>query len=35
VASRLEGAHGSTFGTLRSDIVEAAAGLVIERTFPL
>jgi putative acyl-CoA dehydrogenase len=35
VASRLEGAHGNTFGTLRSDIVEAAAGLVIERTFPL
>src|SRR5450631_2783596 len=35
VASRLQGAHGNTFGTLRSDIVDTSAGLVIERTFPL
>jgi putative acyl-CoA dehydrogenase len=35
VASRLQGAHGNTFGTLNSDIVDASAGHVIERTFPL
>jgi len=35
VASRLNGSHGHTFGTLRSDLVDASAGLVIERAFPL
>jgi hypothetical protein len=34
VASRLGGAHGHTFGTLPSDLVEASAGTVIERAFP-
>ena len=33
VASRLGGAHGHTFGTLPSDLVEAWAGKVIERSF--
>ena len=33
VASRLGGAHGHTFGTLPSDLVAAAAGRVIERSF--
>jgi len=35
VASRLNKAHGHTFGTLSSDLVDASAGAVIERTFPL
>ena len=35
VASRLEGAHAHTFGTLPSDLVNASAVQVIERTFPL
>jgi len=35
LVSRPNGAHGNTFGTLHSDIVDASAGLVIERTFPL
>jgi len=35
VASRLNGAHGHTFGTLPTDLVSASAGKVIERTFPL
>ena len=35
VASRLEGAHGHTFGTLPADLVNASAGAVIERTFAL
>jgi len=35
VASRLDRAHGHTFGTLSSDRVDASAGAVIERTFPL
>jgi putative acyl-CoA dehydrogenase len=34
VASRLDGAHGHTFGTLASDLVHASAGEVIQRTFP-
>ena len=34
VASRLGGAHGHTFGTLPSDMVDASAGKVIERSFP-
>jgi putative acyl-CoA dehydrogenase len=34
VASRLGGAHGHTFGTLRSELVDASAGRVIERSFP-
>ena len=34
VASRLDGAHGHTFGTLPSDLVDASAGAVIERAFP-
>ena len=33
VASRLSGAHGHTFGTLPSDMVDACAGRVIERSF--
>jgi putative acyl-CoA dehydrogenase len=33
VASHLGGAHGHTFGTLPSDLVEASAGRVIERSF--
>jgi putative acyl-CoA dehydrogenase len=35
VASRLDGAHGHTFGTLPTDLVNASATAVIERTFPL
>jgi putative acyl-CoA dehydrogenase len=35
VASRLDGAHGHTFGTLPTDLVNASAGAVIERTFAL
>jgi putative acyl-CoA dehydrogenase len=35
LASRLNGAHGHTFGTLPADLVSASAGEVIERTFPL
>jgi putative acyl-CoA dehydrogenase len=35
VASRLNGAHGHTFGTLPTDLVNASAGAVIERSFPL
>ena len=35
VASRLDRAHGHTFGTLSSARVDASAGAVIERTFPL
>jgi putative acyl-CoA dehydrogenase len=35
VASRLDGAHGHTFGTLPADLVNASAGAVIERTFAL
>jgi putative acyl-CoA dehydrogenase len=34
VASRLDGAHGHTFGTLPSSIVNASAVEVIERSFP-
>src|SRR5665811_442369 len=34
VASRLDGGHGHTFGTLGSDLVNASAGEVIQRTFP-
>jgi putative acyl-CoA dehydrogenase len=34
VVSRLDGAHGHTFGTLHSDLVDASAGAVIERAFP-
>ena len=34
VASRLGGAHGHTFGTLPSDMVEVSAAKVIERSFP-
>lgn len=34
VASRLSGAHGHTFGTMPSDMVDASAGRVIERSFP-
>jgi putative acyl-CoA dehydrogenase len=33
VASRLGGAHGHTFGTLPSDMVEVSAAKVIERSF--
>ena len=35
VATRLDGAHGHTFGTLPTDLVNASAGAVIERTFAL
>jgi putative acyl-CoA dehydrogenase len=35
VASRLEGSHGHTFGTLDTDLVNTSAGAVIERTFAL
>src|SRR5450631_328700 len=35
MASRLDGAHGHTFGTLPTDLVNASATAVIERTFPL
>jgi putative acyl-CoA dehydrogenase len=35
VASRLDGAHGHTFGTLPAGLVNASAGAVIERTFAL
>jgi putative acyl-CoA dehydrogenase len=34
VASRLGEGHGHTFGTLSSDLVDASAGRVIERSFP-
>jgi putative acyl-CoA dehydrogenase len=34
IASRLGGAHGHTFGTMPTDLVEASAGRVIERAFP-
>ena len=34
IASRLGGAHGHTFGTMPTDLVEASAGTVIERAFP-
>jgi putative acyl-CoA dehydrogenase len=34
IASRLDGSHGHTFGTLPADLVEASAGMVIERAFP-
>ena len=34
IASRLSGSHGHTFGTLPTDLVEASAGMVIERAFP-
>ncbi len=34
VASRLGGAHGHTFGTLPSEIVEVSGAKVIERSFP-
>lgn len=30
----LGGAHGHTFGTLTSDLVNVSAGPVIERSFP-
>ena len=33
VATRLDGAHGHSFGTLPGDLVEASAGRVTERTF--
>jgi putative acyl-CoA dehydrogenase len=35
VQTRLDGSHGHTFGTLPSALVDASAGAVIERTFPL
>ncbi len=35
VATRLDGSHGHLFGTLPSTMVDASAGAVIERTFPL
>ncbi len=35
VASRLDAGHGHTFGTLPSDLVDACAGDVIERSFSL
>ena len=35
VQTRLDGSHGHTFGTLPSALVDACAGAVIERTFPL
>lgn len=35
VASRLDQGHGHAFGTLPSDLVDAFAGAVIERTFAL
>jgi putative acyl-CoA dehydrogenase len=35
VATRLNGSHGHTFGTLPGALVDASAGAVIERTFPL
>ncbi len=34
VASRLGGAHGHSFGTLSVNLVNAAAGEVVERSFP-
>jgi putative acyl-CoA dehydrogenase len=35
IASRLGGAHGHTFGTLSSDLVDASASRVIERSFTI